>query len=112
MADDLGYETLGANGGQSYQTPHLDRLVASGVRFERCNVQPRTPTRRTLRIAPCLTRSICSLQAVGEDVVDFTPASHGMIPAVGEVVPPPGIPALPTPRYSVPEPRQRCSRQS
>lgn len=46
MADDLGYETLGANGGQSYKTPNLDRLAATGVRFERCNVQPLcTPTR-------------------------------------------------------------------
>lgn len=46
MADDLGYETLGANGGQSYQTPNLDRLAATGMRFERCHVQPLcTPTR-------------------------------------------------------------------
>lgn len=46
MADDLGYETIGANGGTSYQTPVLDRLAASGVRFERCYVQPLcTPTR-------------------------------------------------------------------
>jgi arylsulfatase A len=46
MADDLGYETIGANGGQSYKTPNLDRLAASGMRFERCQVQPLcTPTR-------------------------------------------------------------------
>ena len=46
LADDLGYETLGANGGESYKTPNLDRLAAAGVRFERCNVQPLcTPTR-------------------------------------------------------------------
>ena len=25
MADDLGYETIGANGGTSYQTPVLDQ---------------------------------------------------------------------------------------
>lgn len=29
MADDLGYETIGANGGSSYQTPHLDQLAAN-----------------------------------------------------------------------------------
>jgi arylsulfatase A len=34
MADDFGYECVSANGGQSYQTPHLDRLAAGGVRFE------------------------------------------------------------------------------
>ncbi len=46
MADDLGYETIGANGGQSYETPSLDRLAATGMRFERCHVQPLcTPTR-------------------------------------------------------------------
>src|SRR5262245_41738141 len=46
MADDLGYETLGCNGGESYKTPNLDRLAATGMRFERCNVQPLcTPTR-------------------------------------------------------------------
>src|SRR5215212_5301764 len=46
MADDLGYETLGANGGQSYKTPNLDALAAAGMRFERCYVQPLcTPTR-------------------------------------------------------------------
>ena len=46
MADDLGYETITANGGESYQTPNLDRLAATGVRFDRCFVQPLcTPTR-------------------------------------------------------------------
>jgi arylsulfatase A len=49
MADDLGYECIAANGGQSYQTPHLDKLAASGVRFEQCHVQPLcTPTRAQL----------------------------------------------------------------
>jgi arylsulfatase A len=46
MADDFGYECVGANGGESYQTPNLDRLAASGMRFEQCHVQPLcTPTR-------------------------------------------------------------------
>jgi arylsulfatase A len=46
MADDFGYECVTANGGQSYQTPNLDRLAAGGVRFEHCHVQPLcTPTR-------------------------------------------------------------------
>jgi arylsulfatase A len=46
LADDLGYETLGANGGTSYRTPVLDRLAATGVRFTQCYVQPLcTPTR-------------------------------------------------------------------
>ena len=46
MADDFGYECVAANGGQSYQTPNLDRLAATGMRFEQCHVQPLcTPTR-------------------------------------------------------------------
>ena len=46
LADDLGFETLGCNGGETYKTPNLDRLAAAGMRFERCNVQPLcTPTR-------------------------------------------------------------------
>ena len=40
LADDLGYECIGANGGNSYQTPHLDGLAHSGVRFEQCYAQP------------------------------------------------------------------------
>lgn len=46
MADDFGYECVTANGGQSYQTPNLDRLAQTGMRFEQCHVQPLcTPTR-------------------------------------------------------------------
>lgn len=46
MADDFGYECVGANGGESYQTPNLDRLAQGGVRFENCYMQPLcTPTR-------------------------------------------------------------------
>lgn len=46
LADDFGYECVGANGGTSYRTPNLDKLAAGGMRFERCYVQPLcTPTR-------------------------------------------------------------------
>jgi len=46
MADDLGYETIGTNGGSSYQTPEIDLLAANGMRFEHCYAQPLcTPTR-------------------------------------------------------------------
>jgi hypothetical protein len=49
MADDFGYECVRANGGESYHTPHLDRLAAEGIRFTRCHVQPLcTPTRLEL----------------------------------------------------------------
>lgn len=46
MADDMGYECLGCNGSESYQTPHLDKLAQDGMRFENCHSQPIcTPTR-------------------------------------------------------------------
>jgi arylsulfatase A len=46
LADDLGYECLGCNGGESYRTPHLDRLAATGIRFTQAYAQPLcTPTR-------------------------------------------------------------------
>src|ERR1051325_5665875 len=46
LADDFGYECVAANGGKSYKTPNLDKLAASGMRFEHCYVQPLcTPTR-------------------------------------------------------------------
>jgi len=46
MADDLGYETIAANGGQSYATPRLDALAGTGIRFRHAYAQPVcTPTR-------------------------------------------------------------------
>ncbi len=46
MADDLGFEGLSCNGGTSYDTPHLDELARSGIRFTDCHSQPLcTPSR-------------------------------------------------------------------
>lgn len=46
MADDLGFECIGANGGTSYKTPVLDKLAETGVRFNHCYSQPLcTPSR-------------------------------------------------------------------
>ncbi len=46
MVDDLGYECLGINGGSSYNTPELDRLAETGIRFDHCYAQPLcTPSR-------------------------------------------------------------------
>ena len=33
LADDLGWSQIGANGGQAYRTPHIDRLASEGMRF-------------------------------------------------------------------------------
>src|SRR4051812_42072440 len=49
LIDDFGYECVTSNGGQSYQTPNLDKLAANGMRFTQCHVQPLcTPTRAQL----------------------------------------------------------------
>ncbi len=46
MADDMGYEALGCNGGLSYKTPVLDRLASEGIRFTNCYSQSLcTPSR-------------------------------------------------------------------
>ncbi|MFN3165651.1 MAG: sulfatase-like hydrolase/transferase [Phycisphaeraceae bacterium] len=46
MADDMGYECVTANGGQTYKTPNLDKLAAQGVRFTNGHSQPIcTPSR-------------------------------------------------------------------
>ena len=46
MADDLGFECIGANGGTSYETPVIDLLAETGIRFENCHSQPLcTPSR-------------------------------------------------------------------
>ncbi len=46
MADDMGYECVSANGSKMYQTPHIDALAASGMRFNHAHSQPIcTPSR-------------------------------------------------------------------
>ena len=46
MADDLGFECIGAHGGTSYKTPVLDKMAKEGVMFKHCYSQPIcTPSR-------------------------------------------------------------------
>ena len=46
MADDIGYESYGAFGGTSYQTPVLDRMAAEGMLFNHAYSNPVcTPSR-------------------------------------------------------------------
>jgi arylsulfatase A len=40
MADDIGQPVLGCYGGTSYQTPNLDKLAQTGIRFNHCYSSP------------------------------------------------------------------------
>ncbi len=72
MADDLGYETIAANGGTSYQTPELDRLAATGVRFEHCYVQPLcTPTRVQLMTGASNVRNYLTFGTMDPSLTTF-----------------------------------------
>jgi arylsulfatase A len=52
LVDDFGFECLSSNGSDTYKTPNIDRLAATGMRFENCHVQPLcTPTRMQLMTA-------------------------------------------------------------
>ena len=49
LADDVGCETLGCYGGESYDTPALDRLATGGSRYRHCYSLPTChPTRIAL----------------------------------------------------------------
>jgi len=72
LADDLGYETIGANGGTSYQTPVLDKLAASGMRFTHCYAQPLcTPTRVQLMTGRSNARNYISFGNMDPQAVTF-----------------------------------------
>ena len=46
MADDIGYECLSCYGSTMYDTPNIDKLAASGIRFNHAHSQPIcTPSR-------------------------------------------------------------------
>lgn len=40
LADDVGYGIPTVNGGQSYETPNIDKLAAAGMRFTNCFSSP------------------------------------------------------------------------
>ena len=49
VGDDIGYEVLTINGGQSYSTPFLDKLARNGMRFTQAHSSPMcAPSRITL----------------------------------------------------------------
>ena len=72
LADDLGYETLGANGGTSYKTPVLDQIAAGGARFTHCFAQPLcTPTRVQLMTGRSNVRNYINFGNMDPQAVTF-----------------------------------------
>lgn len=72
MVDDFGYECVTANGGESYQTPNIDRLASTGIRFEHCHVQPLcTPTRVQLMTGKYNVRNYLKFGVLMRDQVTF-----------------------------------------
>lgn len=72
LADDLGYETIGANGGTSYRTSALDQLAATGARFTHCYAQPLcTPTRVQLMTGQYNVRNYAMFGALAPRTVTF-----------------------------------------
>lgn len=72
MADDLGFETLGCNGGTSYKTPNLDELARSGARFTNCYANPLcTPTRVTLMTGRYMHRNYTAFGQLPEGEPTF-----------------------------------------
>jgi arylsulfatase A len=72
LADDLGYETIAANGGTSYRTPVLDQLAATGARFTHCYAQPLcTPTRVQLMTGLSNARNYINFGNMDPQAVTF-----------------------------------------
>jgi len=72
MADDMGYECVTANGGQSYRTPRLDKLAATGIRFEHCHSQPIcTPSRVQIMTGIYNNRNYISFGLLDPDAYTF-----------------------------------------
>ena len=72
MADDLGFETIGVNGGTSYSTPNIDKLAAEGIRFENAHSQPVcTPTRVQLMTGKYNVRNYFSFGKMDRSEVTF-----------------------------------------
>jgi arylsulfatase A len=48
LADDFGFESVGAYGSLTYATPHLDQMAAAGMRFQHAYATPLCRPTRTL----------------------------------------------------------------
>ena len=60
LADDLGMDGVSCTGGDVHKTPNIDKLAASGTRFETCYAAPLCgPSRCLLMTGRYATAGIC-----------------------------------------------------
>ena len=76
LADDIGYEALGAYGGLDFNTPNLDTMAAQGLRFTRAYTSPAcTPSRVSMHTSRYTTEHgetyTLSVHLGTTDSVDF-----------------------------------------
>ncbi len=72
MADDMGYECVGANGNIEYNTPNLDKLANSGIRFDNCYSQPLcTPSRVKIMTGKSNARNYVDFEYLSPDEKTF-----------------------------------------
>ncbi|WP_164103299.1 sulfatase-like hydrolase/transferase [Candidatus Laterigemmans baculatus] len=72
MADDVGYECFGCYGSEQYETPHIDRMAAEGIRFEHCYSQPLcTPSRVKIMTGLSNVRNYSAFSVLNRDQRTF-----------------------------------------
>jgi len=72
MADDVGYECFGSYGSAQYSTPNLDRMAASGIRFNHAYSQPVcTPSRVKLMTGLSNARNYSAFSVLNRDQHTF-----------------------------------------
>lgn len=72
MADDLGYECIGAYGGTSYRTPNIDNLAKGGIRFNKAFSQPMcTPSRVKIMTGKSNVRNYTSFATLDKNETTF-----------------------------------------
>ena len=82
LADDLGIGSVSSYGADKFQTPNIDKLAASGIRFEHCYSSPLCgPSRALLLTGRYAFRTGMTSNNTGDLM---KPANEIMIPTVAE----------------------------